>query len=182
MESINLAQWITIGIGLATLLFGGGLIKHFFFRHPAKIDSPKDTNQDNERQVPVTIIKTNPCLIKAKIKVGDYQEFKWGDSSIKISVMDIVNEPFKTIVGEQQVLGVELGIDSGGGLVYGGNYTKESGVNKYKAPQVFSNHEEPYSLYFFHTWEKHCKLFRVLVEHINPRSEDVTLNIFFFKT
>jgi len=167
---------------LGNTSFWGGLIRHYFFRHPTKSDSPKDDNQGNEKLISATIVKANPYLTKAKIKVGDYQEFKWGDSSIKISVMDIVNEPFKTIAGEQQALGVELGVDSGGGLVYGGNCTKEFGVNKYKAPQIFSNFEEPYSLYFFHTGEKYCKLFRVLVEHINPRSEEVTLNIFFFKT
>lgn len=121
-------------------------------------------------------------MTKAKIKKGDYREFKWDSSLVKISFLDIVDEEFETIVGEKQTLGAELEVSSGGGLVYGGKCAKESGVNKYKVPPIISNYEEPYSLFFFHTGEKYHRFFRVFVEHINPHSEEVTLNIFFFRT
>jgi len=177
-----MGQWISILIGVATLLFGGGLIWRFFFRHPVSHNDQKDIDRNSDKQTSLAVVKTNPYMTKAKIKKGDYREFKWDSSLVKISFLDIVDEEFETIVGEKQTLGAELEVSSGGGLVYGGKCAKESGVNKYKVPPIISNYEEPYSLFFFHTGEKYHRFFRVFVEHINPHSEEVTLNIFFFRT
>lgn len=181
-KTINAAQWITIGISLASLLFGGGLIWRFFFKHRPQENSQGNINKDGSDQTPLTVVRANPYLVKIKFKLGDYKEFEWDRSLVKISFLGIVNENFKTVVGDKQTLGVELQVDSGGGLIYGGEYTKKSDVNQYKVPLIISHYEEPYSLYFYHTGEKYCRFFRVFAEHINPHSEEAILNIFFFKT
>lgn len=178
--SISRAEWITIGWSLAGLIFGGGLIWRLFGRRGVSRDEIGEKKSDTKSVFTISV-KGNPYLAKVKIGVGDYKQFEWGSHSVKISVMDIIKENFKTVVGEMEVFGVELDIDTGGGLIYGGKCTKESGVNRYKVPAIVSNFEEAYSLYFYHSDKNYLKFFRVFVEHINTHAKEITLNVFFFK-
>jgi hypothetical protein len=183
--SIDTDQWIVIGISILTLLFGGGVVWRLL-GHRGVAKGEGDSNKgDTKDMLPIAIlpiiVKGNPYVAKVKIKVGGYREFEWSDRLVKISLVDIVKENFKTIIGEMETFGAELGVETGGGLVYGGKCTKEYGVNQYRVPAIVSHYEEPYSLYFFHSDKNYLRFFRVFVEHINHHANEVTLNVFFFK-
>lgn len=183
--SIDTDQWIVIGISILTLLFGGGVVWRLL-GHRGVAKGEGDSNKgDTKDMLPIAILpiiaKGSPYVAKVKIKVGGYREFEWSDRLVKISLVDIVKENFKTIIGEMETFGAELRVETGGGLVYGGKCTKEYGVNQYRVPAIVSHYEEPYSLYFFHSDKNYLSFFRVFVEHINHHANEVTLNVFFFK-
>jgi hypothetical protein len=187
---LSLWEKVTAGVIVALILWIVRFLYHRF--KPGHLGSEAGKNievsvregdsskGDSKNMLPV-IVKENPYVAKVKIKVGDYREFEWGDSLVKISLVDIVKEKFKTIIGETETFGAELGVEIGGGIVYGGKCTKECSVNHYRVPAIVSNYEEPYSLYFFHSDKNYLRFFRTFIEHINNHANEVTLNVFFFK-
>ena len=65
--------------------------------------------------------------------------------------------------------------------LYGGEYCKNTDVNQYLMPQKEFNSEEPCSVYAYHVQEGYFSFIRVFVDHINPHSREVTLNLAFVK-
>jgi hypothetical protein len=189
---MTLSLWEKVTAGLIVTLILG-IVRFLYRRFKPSHLSPDigkniavgtgegDSSKGDSKDMLPIVVKENPYVAKVKIKVGDYREFEWSDRLVKISLVDIVKENFKTIIGEMETLGAELGVGTGGGLVYGGKCTNECGVNQYRVPAIVSNYEEPYSLYFFHSDKNYLRFFRVFVEHINHHANEVTLNVFFFK-
>ena len=97
------------------------------------------------------------------------------------TIKDVVRESFSldelTVKQEQDC--VLLEVSAGGGLVYGGRNTMPKGVNKFIVPQKQLQLEEPYSVFYFHSYEKHLSFFRIFVEHINTKSGEIVLNVVF---
>lgn len=83
---------------------------------------------------------------------------------------------------EEERYGAEISVDTGGGIVYGGDYVIESGVNQFKIPAKKSQVEEQYSIYSFSTDRDYFSFLRIYVEHINPHAKEVTVNLFCYST
>jgi hypothetical protein len=146
-----------------------------------KIDSihinVKDYNFTMSEHLPIKIEKDDFYNI-IKIHAGDYRDFIDDYKKIRIEVKDIITDNFEGFLGKNEKYGVIIHIDTGGGLVFGGEYSKRIGTNEYAIPQKATSDEEPYSIYRFYTTESYFNFLRVFVEHINPKSQEVTLNVF----
>lgn len=171
MPGISLDQWIIIITMALTLLFGSGL----YFRFRAKKKKEVASAVISERK---NIAIGNSLRRTMKIKIGDFETLACGRSNVKISVIDIVEETFEIEHFESASYGAELEVSTGGGLVFGGCSVKKSGVNRYKAPAKRFHDEEPYSIFQFHVAEKYFSFLRIYIEHINPHTNEVTLNVF----
>jgi len=69
-------------------------------------------------------------------------------------------------------------VSSGGGLLFCGDDCEKTGVNEFIVPTKEYSLEEPVSVYFFWTSTERHRFFRLFVEHINHKTEVVTLNAF----
>lgn len=130
----------------------------------------------------IKIDRNGGVIYKARIFEGDYQEFIWGGTTVRISVLQIIKTDFSHSPShvKNEVLGVEIGFSTGGGLVYGGEVCKKTAVNRYLMPQKEFQQEEPCSVYFYYIIHEERFLFmRVFVDHINQHSRQVTLSLFF---
>lgn len=103
------------------------------------------------------------------IPVGDFKEF----DGIRIEVREL-RDNVNPEAGELND-GAVLYIDSGGGLVYGGNRTTEIETNCYYLPITRFKQKEPYSLYFHHFSKTYVHFLSIYLEHINPHSAMVTI-------
>jgi hypothetical protein len=112
-----------------------------------------------------------------QLDVGDYQELSWGSSSVGIEILEVS----KIKAGnDRETYAASIRADPGGGLgwVYGGEKCERIEVNTYRVPRK-GHAEELYSVYSFATAKDYFRFFRVYVDHINPKSRQTTLNIFF---
>jgi len=169
MASISLEQWIIIVISALTLLFGSGL--YFQFRSTKKRASAV-IPESKKKEIGNLLRRT------MKIRVGDFETLTWRSKNLKISVIDIVQETFKMEHFESKSYGAELEVSTGGGLVFGGYSAKNTGVNRYKTPVKKFPNEEPFSIFAFHCAANYFSFIRIYVEHINPHTNEVTLNVF----
>lgn len=130
---------------------------------------------------PINIDKKGGVIYLAHINEGDYQEFIWGASTVRVAIDEIVKEKFyfSRLLGEKETHGAIVDISTGGGLVYGGSDCKKIGVNKYLIPLNEMDDEEPCSVYAYHVSKTYFDFFRVYVDHINPHGRRATLNLFF---
>jgi hypothetical protein len=173
MAIISLDQWIFIIISVLTLLFGSGL--YFRFKRRKKKASAV-ISESRKKDVGNSLRKT------MKIRVGDFETFPWRSSNLKISVIDIVQETFKMQCVELESYGVDLEVNTGGGLVFGGYSAKETDVNRYKIPVKRFQNEEPCSIFAFHCGDNYFSFMRICVEHVNPHTNEVTLNVFCYSS
>lgn len=173
MAGIPLDQWIIIFVSALTLLFGSGL--YFRFRSKKKSTSSV-ISKNKKKEIGNSLRRT------FKIRIGDFETISWRSSSLKISIIDIVLEMFKLNRFEMESYGAELEVDTGGGLVFGGFSVKEAGVNRYKIPVKKFQNEEPCSVFTFNCSDEYFSFMRVYVEHINPHTNEVTLNVFCYNS
>jgi hypothetical protein len=115
---------------------------------------------------------------KVIIKEGDYIEIPWSHKPYRITLDNIINEDFQEKYNKEKQDGIELKIDSGGGLLYCGKYGKEAGVNHWKIPLKGTSDEELYSVYSYHIYNGSFSFFRCYASHINKHSREVTLSIY----
>lgn len=175
MQNISIDQWILIVLAIVSLLFGTGL----YYRLRAK----KDKNipgLENTSVVTAEIQKATCEFFKLKIQIttGDYKDIDFGYNVYSIKVNRIFKETFKIGLYEKELLGAEITIHSGGGVLSGGESTKCVGVNVYKLPEKQFEPDEPFSIFSFGAHRGMFGFFRTFVEHINPNSGVVTLNVF----
>ena len=119
-----------------------------------------------------------------RLTPGAYQDFKWGLESVRIELIELTQAKipndmhFEPYAVDQAIIHVNYG----GGIVYGGEQTSKVDINKYSVPEQIANEDEPRSIHFFRTHEKFLRFFRLVVNHINPTSKEVTLNAVFAET
>ena len=128
MANIPIYQWVIIIVSILTLLFGSGL----YFRFKSRRKKAKDISREDEDQIQDFRKSESPKKVigKAirsvfKISVGDYKDIPWEGSTIRVSVLDIVREDFEMHGAEPENYGVELEVNTGGGLVYAGDLKKK---------------------------------------------------------
>jgi hypothetical protein len=106
---------------------------------------------------------------KKTVKLGDYWEIREGMSRLKITPVD-----FKE--GDRGEPYVELKIDTGGSMFYGGDGTIKPGVNQVALPETSSGFQaEPSCAYQFSFSEKHVHFGAIRVDHINKFANEVVL-------
>lgn len=109
-------------------------------------------------------------LFTSEISVGNFQHF----GKVKIDVREIRKHILKR-PGEGDY-GAVLYVDTGGGLVWGGEGVTKINVNCYYLPlNPIAGDKEPYSVYFHHFTDQHFSAFAIYLEHINPHSGVVTM-------
>jgi hypothetical protein len=114
------------------------------------------------------------------VRVGGYQDFMWSSKiRIEIKALKHMKPPGRSVLGGDQDH-AEIYVSSEGGLVYGGEETTRTGVNKYLVPVKFTE-QETRSVFFFHTADGYFRFFRVLVDHINVTTGEVTLDACFVR-
>jgi len=163
---------LIISLVIAIILFA----TRKFFSRDQIADMHLKTNTVN----PIKVHK-NTFLRIIKIKVGEYQDFLWEDLLIRIKLLDIKRDLFIDPLSSEksEEYGAILDINIGGGVVVGGEITRELDVNKYIVPEKKFEYEEKYSIFSFNADQKDYYFFRLFVEHINIPSNLVELNLFF---
>jgi hypothetical protein len=129
-----------------------------------------------------TAVDRNPFLTVVRVSQGDYVDFKWEMGKVRIEVSEIVKAEAASLLHAEQLWKAAIYVDSGGRIVYAGRECEKLKTNKYLVPQkkdVAYGDEELCAVFFFHADKGHFSFFRVYVEHINPTSGQVTLNVFF---
>lgn len=206
------AQWIFSGIGVALVAGAVRLFFTWREKHHARNRSDAitqrisagqastniqtgnastvliTTNQQPRAMVahdtrPITIDGNGAVIHSTKILEGDYQDFVWGPTTVRLSVSEIVkaNFHFSHLGGKKETPGAVIHFSTGGGLVYGGVDCKQTGVNQYLIPQKEFDDEEPYSVYAYYFRDDYFRFFRVFVDHVNQHSRQVTLNLAFVR-
>jgi len=170
-QSDAITQSISAGHASTNIQTGNASTVLITTNQPARAIVAHDTH-------PTTIDRNGGVIHKTKILEGDYQEFIWGPTTVRVSVSEIVKSRLR---GERETLSAVIHFSTGGGLVYGGADCKETGVNQYLIPQKEFNQEEPCSVYAYHVREGYFSFIRVFVDHVNQHSREVTLNLAFVK-
>ena len=117
-------------------------------------------------------------FLEVNIKEGDFIDIPWRHKNYRITLKNIIEKEFQLRYFNSANLGVELHVDSGGGLVNGGEYAESTGVNQYIIPLKNISDEELYSIYSHSVYEGSLSFFRCYVSHINLFSREATLNIY----
>lgn len=112
------------------------------------------------------------------IKEGDFVDIPWKHNKYRITLKNIIEEEFQLRYFHTANVGVELCVDSGSGLIYGGEYAKSTDVNQYIIPLKNISEEELYSIYSHSVYEGALPFFRCYVSHINLFSREAILNIY----
>ena len=117
------------------------------------------------------------------LRAGAYRDFDWGSTRVRVDLKQIVRAKISSVdFSSDEVDQAAIGVDLGGSIVYGGSETIKRAVNEYALP-VKSRDEEPRSIYWFYIRndkrDGSFRFCRIVVDHINPRSDEVTLNAFF---
>lgn len=82
-----------------------------------------DKNKIPERKIQKENVERQ--LIEVKITEGDFVDVPWNHNPYRISLKNIVSGEFNLKYSKSMNIGAELYIKCGGGLVYGGEYTKK---------------------------------------------------------
>jgi len=114
------------------------------------------------------------------VRVGAYQDFMWGGTKIRVDVREIAKQNVPSRYGspkeEQQAT---IHVDTGGGLVYGGEESTRVGVNEYRIPVATDTYEEPRAVYLFSISPSYFRFLCFRADHINPTTNEVTLKASF---
>ena len=145
----------------------------------ASISQTRDSHIHKPK--PIKIADRGGVIHLTRINEGDYQEFLWGVSTVRVAITEIKKEKFylSRLGGEKELHGAVIDVSTGGGLVCGGTDCKKTGVNQYLVPQKKFDDEEPCSVYAYHVRKDYFNFLRIVIDHINPHSRQVTLNLFF---
>ncbi len=115
------------------------------------------------------------------LKVGGYQDFMWRGTRVRIDVKEISKQTIPRrhafIADEQEQATIR--VNNGGGLVYGGEEASFVDVNVYRVPAIRESFSEPRTIYFFQLSPYFYHFFCLWVDHINPTTNEVTLNAAF---
>jgi hypothetical protein len=114
------------------------------------------------------------------VAVGGYQDFTW-NWKIRVEIRGIkrATPPKRLALGGEQDH-AHIYVSASGGLVYGGEETTREGVNEFLVP-ISSSEEEARCIFFFHAKDEYFRFFRVLVDHIDPITGEVTLDACFVR-
>jgi hypothetical protein len=179
------SEWLFSGLGVVILSFVGRDIWQRF--------GPKNPPAPPSTPISVTVQLSSPAieekayrpvtleraLLIRRVKVGDYIDLiRDKDRKIRITVNSIETiDSTKQYKNEAEtVAAVSLHVNFGGSIAFAGKNVKENGVNEFTIPQ-HTSHESDDSIYQFHNTEDYSSFFRLYAEHINPRTEEVDLNI-----
>src|ERR1700733_5453256 len=135
------------------------------------VEPPKATAQIRKfSEVERFALDDDSIFIEKKtVKLGDYWEIREGMSRLKIT-------PVAFKEGDSGRPFVELKIDTGGSMFYGGDGTIKSGVNRVALPETSSGFQvEKYCAYQFSFSEQHVHFSAFRVDHINKFANEVVL-------
>jgi hypothetical protein len=106
---------------------------------------------------------------KKTVKLGDYWEIREGMSRLKVT-------PIAFKEAEKGRSYIELKIDTGGSVFYGGDMAIESGVNRIALPETSSGFQaEEKCAYQFSFSDRHVHFTAFRVDHINQFANEVVL-------
>jgi hypothetical protein len=106
---------------------------------------------------------------KKTVKLGDYWEIREGMSRLKVT-------PIAFKEGDKGTPYIELKIDTGGSVFYGGDMAIESSVNRIALPETSSGFQaEESCAYQFSFSERHVHFTALRVDHINKFANEVVL-------
>jgi hypothetical protein len=126
----------------------------------------KPTSISAQRESPESFPATVQ-LSTLKIPVGEFQNV----GEVKIEVREVRK------AGEANY-GAVLYVNTGGGLVFGGEKVTKISTNCYYLPlEPIENLKEPYSIYFHHFRDRFLSSPAIYLEHINPHSGVVTIKV-----
>ena len=141
-----------------------------------------DPQADTLRQEIPTIFEYKEIK---RVPIGSYCDIEFRHRKFRIVVVTVSTEPLDTSIRavsdnpkprkEPKETEVQLNVNTGGGLVYGGRKTKELKTNEFLVP-LHRHEEELNSIYAFNFQLTHT-FFRVYVEHVDFHSLTVDLNI-----
>jgi hypothetical protein len=94
---------------------------------------------------------------------------------IKIEVRSIRENTQKRYDEEEN--GAELWVNSGGGLVFGGERAIKITTNCYYLAVSKFQDREPWSVYFWNFSNERARFFAAYLDHINPHTGVVTINV-----
>jgi hypothetical protein len=173
-------QWTMAAIAVVTLLFGSGLVWRFRKRR---------TGVESGGTTPETPAPVHPSMLRMqgkrvdgvlKVAVGDFVDIAWDGRDIRIRVHGIAKDKVTHAAGytKEDETTVDIEMNVGGALLFGGEATLKAGVNRFRLPQRTFDQDEPYSMYLFHVGSDSFRFIRVFVEHVNPVAGVITLNFF----
>jgi hypothetical protein len=116
------------------------------------------------------------------IKVGGYQDVNWGvgryPRKLRIEVKNIVMAklPKQTVFENGELEQADIAVDAP--VVYGGQNLTPIAVNEYLVPFTRGG-EMLNALYFYKTSDHSLEFCRIIVDHIDARNGEVTLDAFF---
>jgi hypothetical protein len=109
---------------------------------------------------------------RARVDVGDYADFLWGyDRRARITVVEVGD-------GSGETPSAVLQVDNYYG-VGGGYQTKKIGAQRYQLPQTSYLYGTGPVLFDYYIGDETFWFLRILVEHVNVRASQVTLNVFY---
>jgi hypothetical protein len=105
------------------------------------------------------------------VKLGDYWELREGIARLKITPLE-----FKDV--EKRPPYVELRMDTGGSMYYGGDLAIECGVNRIALAQTSSGFQaEEHCAYQYSFSDEHVHFAAIRVDHINRVGNEVVLEV-----
>jgi hypothetical protein len=120
------------------------------------------------------------CATTITLSSGDYQDFNWDGTDVRIEVSEVVKGTFDAGYNGVESYAASINVKFGGALVFAGNCCKRIGVNMYQVPRMQTGMREEESAFYLYTiGQDYFRFFRGYVDHINPQSGRVTFNLFF---
>ena len=119
--------------------------------------------------------------------VGDYYDFDTPNFNIRIILKGILETDLPDSLlahSTKKQLAAHVGFVTNTmmpGLVHGGLRTKRVSLNEYLLPTVETEHDESRTAHFFYLDNAKAVLFRMLITHINLRSQEAELRMGYFR-
>ena len=112
-------------------------------------------------------------LVTFKLRVGDFWQFP--DLDIKIEVRSVRENTQRR--HDEEAYGAELLVNTGGGLVFGGERAIQITTNCFYLAVTKFKDREPWSVYFWYLSNEYARFFAAYLDHINPHTGVVTINV-----
>jgi hypothetical protein len=169
-------EWIFSGIGVSALGWVGYLVYQKFHHRPQV--------QTDKNSVPTAILRESKkaslrhwLKVNIRVRKGDYYPTNFAHPALKITVTDIriASLPDKWDSKTDQ-LAVELDVDLGGHVIFGGASTLSVGVNKFLLPRA-EHEESAESIYLFLNKDSYSMFLRICVTHINAHDNYAELSV-----
>jgi hypothetical protein len=112
-------------------------------------------------------------VVTVKRRVGDFWQFP--DRDIKIEVRSVRKNTQKRY--DEDEYGAELCVTAGGGLVFGGERAIQITTNCYYLAVAKFQNREQWSVYFWYFSNQSARFFAAYLDHINPHTGVVTINV-----